>query len=188
LIDSPLRLLSAGGLVALVLAGLSLLWIADTTAAWSWFNLIYGVMAFFLFGLLLQSYPRWLHVTPVRYARFGLIFFLLAGAQLLFFCSIGWFDGPGILYLAPLLLAWALTLSTLKGMQILVPRDPWPVRGLQVLLQLTAAGLLLHLAGLLFDRQELLGFSLWLGSALMLVMLLILVSTPGHSGTHHAAH
>ncbi|MGD8588848.1 MAG: hypothetical protein PVG22_08455 [Chromatiales bacterium] len=190
LIDTPLRLLSAGGLVALGLAGLALFWLPDAAVGWCWFNLLYGINVFLLFGLLLKSYPRWLHVSPVRYARFGLIFFLLVSAQLMFYFGIGWFDTPGILYLLPLLSAWGITLSTFRGMQILAPRDPLRVRGLQVMLQLMVVGLLLDLVGLWFGLSELIGFSLWFGAALQLLVL-FLILIPEHSeqaGTPHPLH
>ncbi len=46
------------------------------------FNLLYGVLPFFLFGLLLQHYPRWLRSRAVAQLRFSVIGLLLLTAQL----------------------------------------------------------------------------------------------------------
>jgi hypothetical protein len=180
-------LLTSGGAASLVLAGLSAWWLPPSISDWQWFNLLFGVAAFFLFALLLQCYPRWLKGTRVRYARFGLVFFLLAAAQLLFHLTAGLFSSPGILYLLPLLAAWVLTLATLKGIQILAPRDLLLVRCLNVMLHLAAVGLLLNAAGLLFDWHELTRYTLWFGLAgVVLPLLLILVGYLGKTASPHA--
>ena len=189
LIDAPLRLLSGGGLLALGPACVSLVWMPHSAIGWGWFNLLYGVMAFWLFGLLLQVYPRWLQVTPVRYARFGLIFFLLVAAQVLFYFEIGWLGHPVGFYLLFLFAAWMLTLATLRGLQVLAHRFPFRVQGIRVLLQLTVVVVLLQLAGLLSDWQELIDFTLWLGVALLLLLMLLTIpGRPGRIHTPHALH
>jgi len=144
----------------------------------------HGVAAFWLFGLMLQSCPRWLGATPVRYARFGLIFFHLCGAQLSFYLGIVWSGRPGPCYLLPLLGAWALTLASLRDMRMLAYWDSLRLRGLRLMLPLTAAGLLVPPAGRWFEGTGLIGFGLRFAAVLqLLLMSLIITDWPGRRGS-----
>ncbi|MBT2968640.1 MAG: hypothetical protein KME56_04995 [Candidatus Thiodiazotropha sp. (ex Ctena orbiculata)] len=108
LTDSPARLLPAGGLLSIAF-WLSLFNPMDMDA-WAGFNLLFGILPFFLFAQLLLHLPRLLSVTPPGYLRYGLLFFLLLGAQFLFFLSSMQGDGVGLLYLLLLSLSWILQL------------------------------------------------------------------------------
>jgi hypothetical protein len=145
---------------------------------WHAFNLLFGVWSFLLFGFLLQDYPVWLQASPVRYARFGLVGYLLAASQVLFHLFI-WLSagGPGLLYLSLLLVAWVLALATLKGIQILAVRGTLLVLGFNVLLWLGAICLLLTATCLLLGWHELIEYALWLGFSMFFLpsgLLLVL--------------
>ena len=114
---SPLRLLGCGAgaafIAALLLFHISPRGLSNT---WTRYNLLFAVIPWLLFGVLFEVVPGWLKVTPLRYARYGLLFFLLVLSQLLFHLSSLTQAGAGIAYLLSLWVAWWLALSSLKGL------------------------------------------------------------------------
>jgi hypothetical protein len=114
---SPLRLLGSGAGAAF-LAVLLLFYIAPPGLRnpWTSYNLLFGVIPWLLFGVIFELAPGRLKVTPPRYARYGLLFFVLLLSQLLFHLSSLTHAGVGIAYLLSLWLAWWLALSTMKGL------------------------------------------------------------------------
>jgi hypothetical protein len=73
---------------------------------WPLFNLMFGILPFFLFALLLDTLPHRLKVTPLRYVTYGSLFFLMLIGQLLFHLSSALSDGPGWVYLVATMLPW----------------------------------------------------------------------------------
>ncbi len=145
---SPLRLLGFGAAAAFI-AGLASHYGFPNgpSSAWSGYNLLFGVMPWLLFALSFEFTPGRLKVTPPRYASYGLLFFVLLLSQLLFHLSSLTPGGVGMLYLLSLWLAWAMGLSTLKGLlNGSYRRDIAPLRGLY--LALLAMGLAALVLGL----------------------------------------
>jgi hypothetical protein len=87
----------------MLLHSLSISPVAD---GWPVFNLLFGVLPFFLFALLLVYLPSRLKVTPLRYVAYGSLFFLMLVCQLLFHLSIILGGEPGITYLVVHLIVW----------------------------------------------------------------------------------
>jgi hypothetical protein len=106
LTQSPLRLLSAGGVVSLLPALLHGLSVSPVADGWSVFNLLFAILPFFVFALLLAYLPGRLKVTPLRYVGYGSLFFLMLACQLTFHLSILLGGEPGIGYLAVNLIIW----------------------------------------------------------------------------------
>jgi hypothetical protein len=106
LTQSPVRLLSAGGGFSLALGLLHRLMGGSLVDDWQVYNLLFGILPFFLFAQLLAYLPRRLKVTPLRYVGYGSLFFLLLVGQILFHLSIVLGNGPGMLYLSVNLLSW----------------------------------------------------------------------------------
>jgi hypothetical protein len=82
---------------------------------WTVFNLLYGVLPFFLFGLLLARLPRRLGVTPPRYSSYGLLFFLMLAAQLLRHLPVLPGGGMGLGYLLLVSVSWWFLLRQVFG-------------------------------------------------------------------------
>jgi hypothetical protein len=144
---SPLRLLGFGAAAAFI-AGLLHHYVfpGGLSSAWTGYNLLFGVMPWLLFAVSFEFTPGWLKVTPPRYASYGLLFFVLLLSQLLFHLSGMTPGGVGMLYLLSLWLAWAMALSTLKGLlNGSYRRDIAPLRGLY--LALLAMGLAAPICG-----------------------------------------
>ena len=176
LIDKPLRLFSGAGLFFLALLLLSGAVKLPSDPLWLRFDLMFGIAPFLVFGLLLQVYPQWLGATPVRYARYGLVFFLLSAAQLLFFVAAWLTDGPGWLYLFTLLVAWWLMFTTLTGLSRLRALGPdnqetWVNYALLV----GMAALLLAGAGLLANGLRMVHCAFWFGLAGFLIPASLLI-------------
>lgn len=138
----------------------------------SWFNLLFGSLPFFLFGLLLQTYPEWLRGTAVRYARFGSLFFLMLGAQLAFYLSELLTDGPGVVYLL-LLLCWYLGITTLKAISMLASNIRLVlVRWIEPSLKIAVFSLLVAAGGLLSGWSELVACALVAGLTFSFALIL----------------
>lgn len=182
LIYTPSRLFWAGGLLSLLpFISILLHWPVDP---WNGFNLLFGIAPFFLFGLLLEVYPAWLRGTPVRYARYGLVFFLLCAAQLTYFLFAGMSVGADLVYLLFLLAAWGLGITTLKGIGMLASdKRLAQVRWINYALLLGLAALVYAAVGLFFDWQQARVCGLWLGITgyLMPVVLLTLLNHFDHA-------
>ena len=115
LIDSPIRLLSAGGGISICLGLLHWRYGMSVTDGWLSFNLLYGVLPFFLFPQLLAYLPSRLKVSPLRYVGYGSLFFLMLAAQLVFYLSIILGDRPGMTYLLLTLMAWLFLLRVITN-------------------------------------------------------------------------
>ncbi|PVV08750.1 MAG: hypothetical protein B6D77_11345 [gamma proteobacterium symbiont of Ctena orbiculata] len=113
LIDSPIRLLSAGGGISICLGLLHWRYGMSVADGWLSFNLLYGVLPFFLFPQLLAYLPSRLKVSPLRYVGYGSLFFLMLAAQLVFYLSIILGDRPGMTYLLLTLMAWLFLLRVI---------------------------------------------------------------------------
>ncbi len=189
LIDSPLRLLAVGGIFSLLLSGGFALSDGSVVTPWSWFNLLFGILPFFLFGLLFHVYPEWLRGTPVRYARFGSLFFLLLGGQLAYYLSTLMADGPGVVYLLILLLGWYLSITTLKAISMLAINVRLVlVRWIDPLLKIAVLSLLAAAGGLLSGWSEWAAYALLAGLSVSLVPILLLSLLAQLSHTAGQAH
>ncbi|MES9968581.1 MAG: hypothetical protein ABW092_01020 [Candidatus Thiodiazotropha sp.] len=113
LTDSPVRLLSAGGGISICLGVLVWLFGPAVSAAWQGFNLLFGILPFFLFAQLLSLLPKGLKVTPLRYLAYGSLCFLMLAAQVVFSLSIMLADGPGVTYLLLVMTAWLFLLRVI---------------------------------------------------------------------------
>jgi len=174
--DSPLRLLSTGGVIALGPLLLTVGSPGSVVPLWFWFNLLFGVVPLFLFAGLLQVLPIRTGGTPVRYTRYALVCFLLCGAQLAWHLSAWWGDGPGPLYLLLLLGGWHLGIVSLQGILRLIPDNRLGVlRWLPPLLKLALLALLVVVPGLLFGRLDLAGYGVSGSSVLVVLSLLTLL-------------
>ncbi len=104
--DSPARLFPAGGLLATLLWLWRALFGESAVDAWMVFDLLFGVLPFFLFGQLLARLPLRLGVTPPRYSSYGMLFFLMLAAQLLVHFSNLPGGGMGLGYLLLVAVSW----------------------------------------------------------------------------------
>ncbi len=168
---SPLSLLSLEGVLGFSLAvwaGLSL------ELAPQAFNLLYGGLPFFLFGLLLQHYPRWLRSRAVAQLRFSVIGLLLLTAQL--FWLLNAWDLIGLLpYLIALSAAWYLLLDGLRQLYRLAPGNGYRhERWINHALGLGALLFLLGGVGGLSGEFAVLWLSILLGLGLFLLPTLLL--------------
>jgi hypothetical protein len=108
---TPLRLLAFGGVISLIV------WVAfalfSKSPDWVWLvmDLGFGIVPMFIFGIMLNTLPVWLKVTPLRYVRYGMLFFLMLASQMFFYGTLlmGW--EPGIFYAVLLLLIWLMMLN-----------------------------------------------------------------------------
>jgi uncharacterized protein involved in response to NO len=104
----------SGGLFSLLLWLLSMAFTRLPASEWMVLNLMFGVIPMFAFGLLLHVLPQWLKVTPLRYVSYGALFFLMLASQLVFYLSLMFSEGPGMIYFTLILLSWLLMLKNTK--------------------------------------------------------------------------
>ncbi|MET0051085.1 MAG: hypothetical protein ABW095_08395 [Candidatus Thiodiazotropha sp.] len=108
---SPARLLGFAALISL--SAWCLMWLFSTAAnpLWMTADLVFAVLPIGLFGLMLGRMPEWLKVTPLRYVNYGILFYLLLTAQLVFHLSILLGAQPGWLFGLLSLAGWWLVLK-----------------------------------------------------------------------------
>ncbi|MES9850752.1 MAG: hypothetical protein ABW170_02835 [Candidatus Thiodiazotropha sp. L084R] len=115
LTETPVRLLTAAGLISLMLWSLQLFLMQSQSWNWMIFNLVFAVLPASAFGVVLSYMPLWLKVTPLRYVNYGMLFILILASQLVFHLSIYFGESPGLFYLSLLLIVWAVCLKFVKN-------------------------------------------------------------------------
>jgi|GEM_PF-1966490 len=172
---SPLRLFGAGGLLSLLLLGLTLSRAGWSHGQWLGFDLVFALFPFVLFGALLQYFPVLLRGSQVRYARYALILFLLLGSQLALVPAF-WFKAHAGWFSTLLLLGgWYLLIATLRDIRRLAPAHGLLGGWVLALLWLTLGALFLSLLGLGMGWSWLTSYALGAGAFSGLAPLLLLV-------------
>ncbi|MET0067816.1 MAG: hypothetical protein ABW076_15835 [Candidatus Thiodiazotropha sp.] len=108
---SPARLLGFAALLSLAVWGLTWLLAIRADPLWMAADLAFSILPMGLFGILLSRLPQWLKVTPLRAVNYGILFYLLLTAQLLFHLPILFGAQPGWLHGLLSLAAWLLLLK-----------------------------------------------------------------------------
>ncbi|MEW8624519.1 MAG: hypothetical protein AB2551_02050 [Candidatus Thiodiazotropha sp.] len=115
LAESPLRLLSAAGLLSLLFALVQWRFYPPASLQWPLLNLLFAITPTLFLGFSLSYMPIWLKVTPLSYVGYGLLFVLILIVQLVFHLSMLFGETAGLLYMILLGISWLVSLKVLRG-------------------------------------------------------------------------